>query len=728
MSATDACQGYRFGRFVLEPERRSLCAGTVLVPLGARAFDILLLLVRHHDRVVSKDEILSEVWRGTIVEENNLAVHISALRRALGERPGGDRFIATVSGLGYRFVGSVVDAALGATEAPVPTAAAVVAAIPDGERLPALAAPRREFRRIGALVAGALGLMAIVAGLLIEFRGGTATAPRLSIAVLPFRSLGGGGQDYLADAVTDDLTTDLSHIPSSTVIARGSAASFETQADNPVAIGHSLDVRYILKGSVLNEGTMLHVNAQLIDASVGEQLWANMFDVAREPLGNSLTEIVARISDAIRFKLVQVEGTRSLRERPRDPDALDLYLRARSILDRSNTLSGLVAAQALLEEAARIAPRNSDVLAELGLVLIRKTADFDDPHEADDYSKAAVFIDRATKIAPDNPLAITANGMQAWGDFRFREAEASFHLALSLDANDLEARSGLARCERDRGDMNAMIAELLDTLRIDPLGPGSARREHLIGMGYLMLGKPHEAIDWLNRAGAAIGDVSPDESSLGWQNWRRIYLIAATQLTGDHTTASDLYTDFARVWPHRTVFQLASYETRALSTLAGEKAYLGALQDAGMPVYVREDEDFGVAGTDSPVNGSDFDPTPLTAPGIRRVSTAAMESMLSSSTRPLILDLSPGVHVIPGAIAIPYQNSESGLLARLQQLKPTVSHDAVVVTMSQGPFGWGSYDAALRLVSLGFHNVYWYRGGEAAWVAAGNASEDRRLQ
>ncbi len=726
MSATDACQGYRFGRFVLEPERRSLRAGTVLVPLGARAFDILLLLVRHHDRVVSKDEILTEVWRGTIVEENNLAVHISALRRALGERPGGERFIATVSGLGYRFVGSVVDAALGATEAAAPAAPAVVAAIPDDEPMP-LAAPGRGLRRIGALVAGAV-LLVVVASLVVAFRGGTTTAPRLSIAVLPFRSLGGGGQDYLADAVTDDLTTDLSHIPSSTVIARGSAASFETQADNPVAIGRTLDVRYILKGSVLNEGTTLHVNAQLIDTSVGEQLWASMFDVAREPLGNGLTEIVARISDAIRFKLVQVEGTRSLRERPQDPDALDLYLRARSILDRSNTLAGLVAAQTLLEKAARIAPTESNVLAELGLVLIRKTADFDDPHEAEDYTKASGFINRATQLAPDNPLAITAKGMQAWDDFRFQEAEASFHLALSLDANDLEARSGLARCERDRGDMNAMITDLLDTLRIDPLGPGSARREHLIGMGYLMLGKPHEAIDWLNRAGAAIGDVSPDETSLGWQNWRRIYLIAATELAGDHTKASDLYLDFARVWPHRTVFQLASYETRALSALAGEKVYLGALQDAGMPVYAREDEDFGVAATDSPVNGSDFDPTPLTAPGVRRVSTAAMKSMLSSSTRPLILDLSPGVHVIPGAIAIPYQNSESGLLARLQQLKPTVSHDAVVVTMSQGPFGWGSYDAALRLVSLGFHNVYWYRGGEAAWVAAGNTSEDMRLQ
>ena len=113
MTTLEATHCYQFGRFLLEPERRSLRAGPTMVPLGARAFDILLFLVRHHDRVVTKDEILSEVWRGTIVEENNLAVHISTLRRALGEKPGGDRFIATISGMGYRFVGAVREAALG---------------------------------------------------------------------------------------------------------------------------------------------------------------------------------------------------------------------------------------------------------------------------------------------------------------------------------------------------------------------------------------------------------------------------------------------------------------------------------------------------------------------------------------------------------------------------------------------------------------------------------------
>ncbi len=729
MSATDACQGYRFGRFVLEPGRRSLCAGTVLVPLGARAFDILLLLVRHHDRVVSKDEILSEVWRGTIVEENNLAVHISALRRALGERPGGERFIATVSGLGDRFVGSVVDAALGATESAVPAAPAVVAAIPDDAPLPSLAAPRRDVRRIVAVIAG-LVLLVVVACLVVAFRGGTATAPRLSIAVLPFRSLGGGGQDYLADAVTDDLTTDLSHIPSSTVIARGSAEAFRDHAEDGTAIGRALKVRYLLEGSLLNEGNSFHVNAQLIDAAAGTQLWSRVFDVKHDNLGESLTEITGLLSSALRFTLVQVEGTRSLHERPTHPDALDCYLRARSILDRGNTLSSLAEAQGLLEKAVALAPDDGNALAALGLVLMRKVGDFDDPDEASDYARAATVTERARRLAPDSPLAITATGMQNWLDYRCREAEPSFQLALSLDPNDLEARNGLARCERDLGDMNAMISELREMLLIDPLSPSRARREHLIGMGYLMLGDPNQAIEWLDRAGAGLGDANNDETSLGWQNWRRIYLIAATQLTGDTARASALYGDFRRIWPNRTVFQLASYESRAVSQLSGNKAYWNALKQVGMPVYIDEETDFHVAPETSPKSGGEFDATPLLIPGAHRATTAMVERLLLGTRRPVVIDLGVGAHTLPGAICLSDGDTKEDFRRALAgaATQEETGHDVPIITMSSGPFGWQSYNAALRLVSLGFHNVYWYRGGEQAWTSSGHQTNDNRAE
>ena len=728
MTSVDVSHCYRFGRFVLEPERRSLSAGDAPVALGARAFDILLLLVRHHDRVVTKDEILSEVWRGMVVEENNLAVHISALRRALGERPGGDRFIATISGMGYRFVASVVDAARGApAESERPP---VVRAVEEMASAPALPAPvaRPDRRRLAMLaVAATLALAAVAGWFALDTRSGGFDAPRLSLAVLPFRSMG-GAQDYLADAVTDDLTTDLSHIPRSVVIARASAGVFKDRTESATAIGQSLHVRYLLEGSLLAEGKTLHVNAQLVDAANGSQLWANVFDVGRDDLGQSLTEIVGRVSSALRFTLVQVEGSRSLRDHARNPDALDLYLRARSVLDGSMTFPALVSAQGLLERAISIAPDDPEALAELGIVLVRKSGEFDDPNLAADDTRAATVVARATKLAPQNPRAVTAAGLLAWGDRRYREAVSSFKLALSLDPDDPDVHTVLARCYLNLGDVNAALTELSEALRIDPIGPESAHRQHMMGIAYLMMGKPKDAITWFDRAGAAIGRLDDDETSLSWRNWRRIFLIAAWEMAGEHERATSLYTDFNHDWPNRTIFQLASYTTRAFSKIQGTKTCWSALHAAGMPLFAGEDVDFGVASSRLPKEGSEFDPTPMSIPGARMIRTADLVTLMSTKAKPLVLDFSSGAHVIPGAVSVPYLSSTGDLQTVLDENLPgwRQSLDTPVVTMSHGPFGWQSYNASLQLVSLGLRNVYWYRGGEAAWSSSGHETEDKR--
>ncbi len=728
MTSLDVQETYRFGRFVLEPDRRCLCADAAVVPLGARAFDILLLLVRNRDRVVSKDEILAAVWRGTVVEENNLAVHISALRRALGEKPGGDRFIATVSGLGYRFVGSVVDAMHNVAVRDVtpvdPSPAPVFDWTPP-------AAPAGKPRRIGAVWLGMVVVVAILVA--IGWVGFGArpirVAPRLSIAVLPFRSLAGVGQtDYIADAVTDDLTSDLSHIPSSIVIARDSADTFGGREMSATAIGRALNVRYLLEGSLLASARVLHVNARLVDAAAGTELWASVFDVDRSDLAGSLTEIVQRISGALRFTLVQAEETRSLFQPPANPDALDLYLRAKSVLDRSDAFSGLLTAQRLLEKAVEISPDDSNALAELGLVLVSKIGDFDDVDEVADHSRASVVIGKALSQAPQNPLAITANGMLAWLEYRCGEAQPSFHLALSLDPNDLQARSGLAFCARELGHMAEMISELREILRIDPVGSGKAESENSIGMGYLMLGRPREAIDWLNRAGANLGSDQNQAMASGWQEYRHLFLIAATQLSGDTASAVRQYQEFDRRRPHRTVFQLAQHESRAISLLSGNKAFLNALSAAGMPLYPHEDDDFGTPPTDKPQTGDDFDPTPLSIPGGQRVDTRTVHALVSGTAKPLVIDLSDGATVIPDAVWVSPDDLTTDLDQILQKQvgNARVPSDRFIILASCGPFGWQSYNAALSLIHHGFRHVLWYRGGEAAWVAAGYPTRDRR--
>ena len=706
----------RFGQFLLEPQRRLLSLDAAPVPLSSRAFDILLLLVEHRDRIVTKDEIFAAVWPGLVVEDNNLAVQISALRRALREQSGDPRFIMTVPGRGYRFVAPVTEEA-----APAAETAEAAAVSPVVE--PAALAGRRRW----PLVAGAL-----IIGLLVVFVARSVlrdmhVAPRLSIAVLPFRNLSADRQqDYLADAITDDLTTDLSHIPGSTVIARGSADAYKGRAVAASEIGRALNVRYLLEGSLRIEGDTFHINAQLIDATTGGHIRGDRFDVTRDKLGLVQEQIVRHIASALDFTLVQVEAARSLHERPNNPDAVDLYFRARSVLDDATTLDGLMKAQGLLERAVALSPDFGDALAELGIVLVNKTGNFDDVDEQRDVARAEMVISRAMAIAPRSPLVITANGMLAWGNRRCEQAQPSFRLALSLDPNNVEAKNGLARCSRALGHMEQMIADLQDILRIDPVGARNASREHLIGMGYLMLGQPREAVDWLERAGASIVDSPEAETTLGWREWRQIYLIAAIQLAGNATEAARLYADYARSHPNRTVAQLASYDTHAQAQTKGYAAYLAALGSAGMPGVIREDADFHVAPTQAAGSGGDFDPTPLHLPEASSVLTGEMFAMLQKTTPPVVLDLGLGAMVIPGAIWVWSPESPGDCEHLLKQAGVGADSERPIVVMSDGPLGWRSYNAALSLVAKGFRHVLWYRGGEAAWSAAGHAWQDRR--
>ena len=475
-------RAYRFGRFVLEPDRRCLSVDGAPVPLGSRAFDILQMLIERRDTVVSRDDILSHVWRGTVVEGNTLAVQISALRRALGEPP----MIATVAGRGYRFVGQVLDETDLPPELP---GASLSHFLPPPTPVPIAARTPRRWP------AAAMGLLALLACALFVVRkqifGPPHVAPRLSIVVLPFRNLGHDPeQDYLADAISDDLTTDLSHIPGSVVIARTSANSYKGRAVPTGEIGRALDVRYVLEGSLMAEGKNLHINAQLIDAPTGAHLWANAFDVPRDKLGEARAQIVNHIGSALNVTLVNVESARSLRDHPKNPDATDLYLRARSILDGSYSLESLKKAQSLLERATDADPEFADGMAALGSVLLHKISDFDDPQEIRDHEEARVKIERAMSIAPRYAAVLSVKGELSLVDGRCEQAEADLHLALSLEPGNVLAKNDLARCARMLGHMPEMISILSDLLHTDPTGPSAAARSHFIGMGKLFSGEP----------------------------------------------------------------------------------------------------------------------------------------------------------------------------------------------------------------------------------------------
>jgi TolB-like protein len=161
---------------------------------------------------------------------------------------------------------------------------------------------------------------------------GSPQAPRLSVVVLPFENLSGDPKDdYLADAITDDLTSDLSHVSGAFVIARSSAYTYRGKATDVRRLNSELGVRYVLTGSVRKLGTRLRVNAQLGSTETGSQLWTDRFDEQLGDIGAGQDDIVTRIGNALGVTMVDIEGARSARERPADPDEFDLILRARSL-------------------------------------------------------------------------------------------------------------------------------------------------------------------------------------------------------------------------------------------------------------------------------------------------------------------------------------------------------------------------------------------------------------
>jgi len=185
------------------------------------------------------------------------------------------------------------------------------------------------FAGVGAILGGLTGYWSTYRTVTTELLPPAASKPmtsRFSIAVLPFANLGGDSQqNYLADGITDSLTTDLTRaLPGSFVVSRDIAFTYKGRIGDVRRIGRELDVRYALTGSIFPDGERLRINAKLVDAQAGAQLWAERFDVERTDLLEVQDEIVGRLARAIGLTVIDVEGRRTERERPKSTDASDL--------------------------------------------------------------------------------------------------------------------------------------------------------------------------------------------------------------------------------------------------------------------------------------------------------------------------------------------------------------------------------------------------------------------
>ena len=238
---------YQFGDFRLDATRRLLFMNGVEqhLPLSPHDVDTMLYLVEHAGELLDKDRLLAALWPGAEVEENSLNRAISSVRRWLGEKPGENRYIATIPGRGYRFVAEVMRVLQ-----------------------PAL-------KRCNDL----------------------------TVAVLPFDDLGGGHGVRLSRAIAETILHQLAAIPGLSVVAHTSSFSVQRRGADAIAIGRRLHARYLVEGSVQGCGDRLRVTVQFIDASVGTHVWSRRFDCSASDMFAAEDEIADAVARAIQATL-----------------------------------------------------------------------------------------------------------------------------------------------------------------------------------------------------------------------------------------------------------------------------------------------------------------------------------------------------------------------------------------------------------------------------------------
>jgi adenylate cyclase len=327
--------------------------------------------------------------------------------------------------------------------------------------------------------ASALFVAAIAALLILALAAGwyalggrfvkPAQAAHLSLVALPFANLSGDhSQDYFADGVTENLTTQLSRIKGSFVIARNTAFTYKGKSSDAKEIGKDLGVRYVLEGSVQREQNRVRVNAQLIDAESGAHLWAERFDEDVADLFKLQDQIVARLADAVGHQLVVAEAEKAARSK--DPDAIDLTMRGRALIQsmsRAATKEQNDAAIALFEQALKIDPNESDALAGLALAYARSKLRRWNP-ETDYTAKILDLSNRALELDPNNVTAYLAKAFYMGFAHDWNEVIRIANAGLAIDPNSAALYAARAAAEGMVGHYDDRISDLETSRKLSP--------------------------------------------------------------------------------------------------------------------------------------------------------------------------------------------------------------------------------------------------------------------
>ena len=323
--------------------------------------------------------------------------------------------------------------------------------------------------------------------------------PRLSIIVLPFANIGGDPeQDYFVDGVTESLTTDLSRIRGSFVIARNTAFTYRGKAADVAKIGRELNVRYVLEGSVQRSGNRMRVNAQLLDAQNSSHLWAERFERPVTDLFEMQDEIVARIANTLNAQLIAAEARRA--ERAPTPDSLDLYFQGEAWVNRGVTFESMTKARSFFQRALALDPANIDALAGMAQVEANFAISLSTDDKAARFAAAEAAATKALSLAPDHALAHVTLGMVLGFTNRAAQGIAEYERALALDRNMAGAHAMIGQNKLFIGLAEQTEAHVLEALRLSPRDPWTYVWRLTAGFAACLLGRDEDAASWFRQS------------------------------------------------------------------------------------------------------------------------------------------------------------------------------------------------------------------------------------
>jgi TolB-like protein len=323
--------------------------------------------------------------------------------------------------------------------------------------------------------------------------------PHLSIVVLPFTNIGGDPeQDYFVDGVTESLTTDLSRIAGSFVIARNTAFTYKGKPNDVKQIGRELNVRYVLEGSVQRGGNRMRVNVQLIDAETGNHLWAERFDKPLADLFDMQDEIVARLARQLDAELAAAEARRA--ERAPDPDAMDLYFQGTACWHKGQSQEILTQARGYFERALARDPGNVDALLGAAWTDAMRGIVFLSDDGAQHLAAAETAATKVLSLAPNHAFAHFVLGCAQIFTNRVTQGIAEAERALALDRNLANAHAFIGAGKTFAGRAEESEAHVQEALRLSPRDSFAYQWMARVAATKLNLGADAEAAQWARRS------------------------------------------------------------------------------------------------------------------------------------------------------------------------------------------------------------------------------------